>query len=138
MSLGKGMCRGARWSDGIWPVEEGRKTQKQCAEACAGTKGCLAFDLTHEQKGMFDCLLYGHNPVRPAVQTKGECFSLKDRVDDALENNDEDNDGLYDEEDEEDEIDPEDGTPEKFGKRQFTAKNGMSCNPISYFRRRQG
>ena len=42
---------------------KGRKTLQQCAEACAGTKGCLGFDLSEPKKGTFDCHLYGHHPV---------------------------------------------------------------------------
>ena len=60
----------------------------------------------------------GHNTeclqVRPASGVPGECFTLEDRLDDALESEDDDNDGVHDEEDG-DEIDPDDGKPVKPG-----------------------
>ena len=57
------MCRGPEWTFGVWPIVKGRKTKQQCAESCAGTKGCLGFDLSEPKKGTFDCHLYGHHPV---------------------------------------------------------------------------
>ena len=44
----------------------------------------------------------------------GECYTLEDRLDDAMESEDDDMDGVHDEEDE-DEIDPDDGKPVKLG-----------------------
>lgn len=111
--LGEGMCRGPGWTDGVWPIIEGRHTLKQCAEACASTKGCLAFDLSHGQKSMFDCILYGHNPVVPAEAVAGQCYSLKDRLEEAIENED---DGEHDDHDDDHETDTDDGKPVKMGK----------------------
>ena len=62
------MCRGPEWTFGVWPIVKGRKTKQQCAEACAGTKGCLGFDLSEPKKGTFDCHLYGHHPVNSYSQ----------------------------------------------------------------------
>ena len=58
--------------------------------------------------GKFQCLLYGHNPVKPAGAIGGDCYTLRDRVEDALEVDDDDDDDDEDEEmDEEDEEDLE-------------------------------
>ena len=66
------MCRGPEWTFGVWPIVKGRKTKQQCAEACAGTKGCLGFDLSEPKKGTFDCHLYGHHPVNSLVAVQFE------------------------------------------------------------------
>ena len=52
--------------------------------------------------------------MRPASGVPGECYTLEDRLDDAMESEDDDLDGVHDEEDE-DEIDPDDGKPVKLG-----------------------
>ena len=52
--------------------------------------------------------------MRPANGVPGECYTLEDRLDDAMESEDDDQDGVHDEEDE-DEIDPDDGKPVKLG-----------------------
>ena len=52
--------------------------------------------------------------MRPASGVPGECYTLEDRLDDAMESEDDDEDGVHDEEDE-DEIDPDDGKPVKLG-----------------------
>ena len=52
--------------------------------------------------------------MRPASGVSGECYTLEDRLDHAMESEDDDQDGVHDEEDD-DEIDPEDGKPAKLG-----------------------
>ena len=52
--------------------------------------------------------------MRPASGVPGECYTLEDRLDDAMESEDDDGDGVHDEEDEDD-IDPDDGKPVKLG-----------------------
>jgi len=75
--LGKGACRGAGWQDGIWPVDEGRRTTKECAAACKDTKGCVAFDLSNKEGEKYDCLLLGHPNIFPASALKAECYRIK-------------------------------------------------------------
>jgi hypothetical protein len=77
------MCRGKSWQRGVWPIPKGHLPKKKCAEACAKTKNCLAFDLSEEtDKERFKCFLYGNEEVAPASGVPGECFTLKDRLDD--------------------------------------------------------
>ena len=114
--LGKGMCRGEDWTFGPWPLERGYKTLKGCAEECAKRKKCLAFDVSQEKTGKFQCLLYGHNPVIPAHGVPGECYSLKDRVEDAIDIDDDDDDDDDDDgidNDEDDDLDEEDDDDEE-------------------------
>merc|ERR1712088_911874 len=75
--LGKGACRGAGWQDGIWPVDQGRKTTKECAAVCKDTKGCVAFDLSNKEGEKYDCLLLGHPNIFPASALKAECYRIK-------------------------------------------------------------
>merc|ERR1712088_128032 len=75
--LGKGACRGAGWQDGIWPLDEGRKTTKECAATCKDTKGCVAFDLSNKEGEKYDCLLLGHPNIFPASALKAECYRIK-------------------------------------------------------------
>ena len=60
--MGKGMCRGAGWQFGVWPIEKGFRGKEKCAESCARTVGCLAFDISpsDRKRGKNECLLYGH------------------------------------------------------------------------------
>ena len=60
--LGTGMCRGSGWQFGVWPIEKGFKEKEKCAESCARTVGCIAFDISpsDRKRGKNECLLYGH------------------------------------------------------------------------------
>ena len=91
--LGTGMCRGPQWATKVWPILMGYQTLKSCADECAKRRKCMAFDISKPKNGKFDCLLYGHTGVRPASGVKGECYTLEDRLEDAL--------GVEDDEDEE-------------------------------------
>ena len=75
--LGEGACRGAGWQDGIWPLDEGRRTTKECAAVCKDTKGCVAFDLSNKEGEKYDCLLLGHPNIFPASALKAECYRIK-------------------------------------------------------------
>jgi len=103
--LGKGRCRGDDWATTVWPLELGTKTVKECSRECASRKRCLAFDVSHPARDgkHFQCALYGHRGVRPAYAVAGDCFSLKDRVDDARYLDDDDDFVDLEEEEEEDE-----------------------------------
>lgn len=78
--LGYGMCRGAKWTDRKWPIMRGLKTLQQCANSCGRTKGCTAFDITKEESGKFDCMLYGHKHPVPAPGVPGECYTIPGAV----------------------------------------------------------
>ena len=59
---------------------KGRLTMKDCAEECAKKKGCTAYDISMEYKGKYDCLLYGHKAVVPAVgisKFPAKCYVLQ-------------------------------------------------------------
>ncbi len=110
------MCRGSGWTFGVWPIIKGYKNRDKCAEACVTTSGCLAFDISPaEKKGKEQCTLYGHRGVRSAPQVPGECFSLKDRVDDAVDPTDEDDFVWEEDEEAELEEEEEDDDPEYDG-----------------------
>ena len=107
VSLGTGMCRGPVWQRGVWPIAKGFKSKKGCAEACARTKNCMGFDLSGEtDKEKFKCFLYGDRRLSPASGVPGECFTLRDRLDD-LRHEDVDEDFFEDHKD--------DGKELKFG-----------------------
>ena len=90
------MCRGPVWQRGVWPIAKGFKSKKKCAEACARTKNCMGFDLSDEtDKHKFKCFLYGDRRLAPASGVPGECFTLRDRLDD-LRNEDVDEDFFED------------------------------------------
>ena len=57
------MCRGAKWTDRIWPLMRGYKTLQECANSCGRTKGCTAFDVAPMQADINECALYGHEKV---------------------------------------------------------------------------
>ena len=78
--LGYGMCRGAKWTDRIWPIMRGMKTLQECANSCGRTMGCIAFDITKEENGKYDCMLYGHKHPVPAPGVPGECYTLPGAV----------------------------------------------------------
>jgi len=80
--LGKGACRGQGWQSGKWPLTQGRKTLKDCAESCKKTKGCVAFDLSNKEQEKYDCLLLGHRDVLPASGLAAKCFIIKGAVSD--------------------------------------------------------
>ncbi len=65
---GDGACRGEGWQDRPgWPKVRGRRTLKQCGEACASANGCTAFDIRKsEAANKFECTIYGHVDVEPA------------------------------------------------------------------------
>merc|ERR1712106_852530 len=78
--LGKGRCRGPRWTYKKWPVVKGLLSARQCAEACARKKGCTSFDLSDLQADKtFDCALYGHKKVAPAHGVPGNCYILSEK-----------------------------------------------------------
>ena len=102
------MCRGPVWQRGVWPIAKGFKSKKGCAEACARTKNCMGFDLSGEtDKERFRCFLYGDRRLSPASGVPGECFTLRDRLDD-LRHEEVDEDFFEDHKD--------DGKEVKFGK----------------------
>jgi hypothetical protein len=105
--LGKGRCRGDGWATKVWPIEMERLTVAECAKECASRKHCLAFDVSRPEKDgkHFHCTLYGHRGVHPAYAVQGDCFSLRDRVDDARDLDDDDD---FFEEEEEEEGDDDD------------------------------
>ena len=74
------MCRGAKWTDRKWPIMRGLKTLQQCSNSCGRTKGCTAFDITKEESGKFDCMLYGHKHPVPAPGVPGECYTIPGAV----------------------------------------------------------
>jgi len=78
--LGYGMCRGAKWTDRIWPLMRGYKTLQECANSCGRTKGCTAFDISKEDSGRFDCMLYGHKHPVPAPGVPGDCYTIPGAV----------------------------------------------------------
>jgi len=75
--LGKGACRGAGWQDGIWPIDEGRRTTDECAGICKSTKGCVAFDISNKEGEKYNCMLLGHPNIYPATALKAECYMVK-------------------------------------------------------------
>jgi hypothetical protein len=110
------VCRGRKWTFGVWPIIKGYKDKEKCAQSCAKTSGCLAFDITKAKaKGKTQCHLYGHRGVKTATGVPGECFSLKDRVDDAVDPTDED-DYVFEEHDDEELEEEEDDEVEWHGK----------------------
>jgi hypothetical protein len=79
-ALGKGRCRGKDWTLKKWPVIKGHLSPKDCAVECAKRKGCTAFDLSEKQEdGSFECALYGHKNVQPAIGVPGNCYVLSDK-----------------------------------------------------------
>jgi len=78
--LGHGMCRGAKWTDKKWPVLRGMRTLQECANSCGRKKGCTAFDISKEDAGQFDCMIYGHKHPVPAPGVPGECYALEGAV----------------------------------------------------------
>lgn len=81
--LGEGFCRGPKWTFQHWPIPKGRLSNQDCAEECAKKKGCTAYDVSMEHKGKFDCLLYGHKGVVPALGVSSlpaKCYVLKGSI----------------------------------------------------------
>ena len=77
--LGRGRCRGPGWTFGVWPLVRGFRTAQNCAETCARTRGCTAFDLIEEQSdGTFGCTLYAHQKLVVASGVPGTCHVLSD------------------------------------------------------------
>ena len=37
--LGDGVCRGDKWQTGDWPMDKGRRSEKECYAACRATGG---------------------------------------------------------------------------------------------------
>ena len=58
----------------------GMKTLQECANSCGRTMGCIAFDITKEENGKYDCMLYGHKHPVPAPGVPGECYTLPGAV----------------------------------------------------------
>ncbi len=106
------MCRGPDWSTGVWPLVLSRRSIAACAYECARRPRCTAFDVsgTDKKKDEHDCLLYGHRNVIPASAVPGECFTLKDRRDDLLlpdedDDFDDDDDDNDDDDDDDEDVD---------------------------------
>ena len=102
IEIGPGMCRGADWQAGKWPVDKGSMTAQECADACAKKKGCTAFDLSGKKGQKFTCFLYGHKEVEPARAIKGHCYTYKGNPVTEELANEEHLDELEDQEDEKD------------------------------------
>ncbi|TNF25703.1 MAG: hypothetical protein EP329_22615 [Deltaproteobacteria bacterium] len=58
-----GACRGDGWNAGGWPRGQGMQTVAGCAERCAKTAGCSAFDVARPVGDRYDCYLFGHRDV---------------------------------------------------------------------------
>ena len=79
--LGYGMCRGAKWTDRVWPIMRGPRSLQECANSCGRTKGCIAFDVSGGQgSGKQDCMLYGHRHPVPAPGVPGDCYTIPGAV----------------------------------------------------------
>ena len=79
--LGYGMCRGAKWTDRVWPIMRGPRSLQECANSCGRTKGCIAFDVSGGQSsGKPDCMLYGHRHPVPAPGVPGDCYTIPGAV----------------------------------------------------------
>ena len=90
--LGHGMCRGARWTDRVWPIMRGARSLQGCADSCGRTRGCTAFDISEVGNPLavtlfqilylildvqgHDCMLYGHKHPVPAPGVPGECYTV--------------------------------------------------------------
>ena len=79
--LGYGMCRGAKWTDRVWPIMRGARSLQECANSCGRTRGCTAFDVSGgEGSDKPDCMLYGHRHPVPAPGVPGECYTIPGAV----------------------------------------------------------
>merc|ERR1712133_283580 len=72
--VGKGACRGDKWSEGVWPINVGKQSLEDCSEKCVEKEGCTGLSLSKTG----DCLLYGHKKLVPASALGGECYSCAD------------------------------------------------------------
>lgn len=78
--LGRGMCRGPKWTSQKWPIVRGVKSVQDCANSCGRTLGCTAFDLSPRVGGGEDCTLYGHRSPVPAPGVPGQCYTVPGAV----------------------------------------------------------
>ena len=77
--LGKGGCRGGGWQSKEWPKVKGFATIDDCGRMCVATKGCSAFHVASQKEGSsseFECFLFGHKSVIPAVGLQGDCYTV--------------------------------------------------------------
>merc|ERR1711892_1388782 len=76
--LGKGGCRGGGWQNKGWPKVKGFATIDDCGRMCVGTKGCSAFHAASPKEGTdeFECFLFGHKSVIPAIGLAGDCYTV--------------------------------------------------------------
>eukprot|EP00096_Caligus_rogercresseyi_P016521 TRINITY_DN920_c0_g1_i3.p1 TRINITY_DN920_c0_g1~~TRINITY_DN920_c0_g1_i3.p1 ORF type:complete len:1395 (-),score=386.10 TRINITY_DN920_c0_g1_i3:125-4309(-) len=78
-ALGKGLCRGANWSDTIWPkIGSLVSNEKECFLQCKERATCTAFDVS-PSAGKLNCFMYGHGEVQPASALSGDCYRMKGR-----------------------------------------------------------
>lgn len=79
--LGYGMCRGAKWTDRVWPIMRGPRSLQECANSCGRTRGCISFDVSGGQgSDKPDCMLYGHRHPVPAPGVPGDCYTIPGAV----------------------------------------------------------
>ncbi len=52
--LGDGTCRGDNWQKAPWPLDKGRRSEKECYAACLAAAGCTAFETS--KPSQFDIL----------------------------------------------------------------------------------
>merc|ERR1711892_1592672 len=76
--LGKGGCCGGGWQNKGWPKVKGFATIDDCGRMCVGTKGCSAFHAASPKEGTdeFECFLFGHKSVIPAIGLAGDCYTV--------------------------------------------------------------
>merc|ERR1719334_143718 len=77
--LGKGACRGAGWQDKNWPKVKGFMSIDDCGRTCVSTRGCTAFHAANQQDDSpeeFECFLFGHKSVIPAIGLPGNCYTV--------------------------------------------------------------
>ena len=77
--LGKGGCRGGGWQSKDWPKVKGFATIDDCGRMCVATKSCSSFHIASQKEGSsteFECFLFGHKSVIPAVGLPGDCYTV--------------------------------------------------------------
>ena len=70
VSVGEGGCRGRGWNSAPYPLDQGRLTPAQCAQACL-QRGCSAFHLLNAAGDTAECFLFGHQDS--ASKIPSEC-----------------------------------------------------------------
>ena len=77
--LGKGGCRGGGWQSKDWPKVKGFATIDECGRMCVATKSCSSFHIASQKedsRNEFECFLFGHKSVIPAVGLPGDCYTV--------------------------------------------------------------